>query len=139
MQSEWDQGYVLQVVVRNTGNSQLNGWTATATLPAGHQVVNGWNANLTTSGQTVTASSLDWNGNLAPGQEATFGFQASRLRRRPADQLHLLGPADLAPSSQRASLAHTLSGGQGSPLVGQVVGRRRPGLPITRSERHGGA
>ena len=78
VQSEWDQGYVLQVVVRNTGDSQLNGWTATASLPGGHQVVNGWNANLTTSGQTVTASSLDWNGNLAPGQEATFGFQASR-------------------------------------------------------------
>ncbi len=83
VQSEWDQGYVLQVVVRNTGNSQLNGWTATATLPAGHHVVNGWNANLTTSGQTVSASSLDWNRNLAPGQEVTFGFQASRAGGAP--------------------------------------------------------
>mgnify|MGYP001419134531 CR=1 FL=1 len=83
VQSEWDQGYVLQVVVRNTGSSQISGWTASASLPSGHQVVNGWNANFATSGQTLTASSLSWNGNLAPGQEASFGFQASRSGGNP--------------------------------------------------------
>jgi len=78
VQSEWQEGYVVQVVVRNSGDAQISRWTVTADLPSGHEVVNGWNAAFSSSGGTLTASSLGWNGDLAPGQEVSFGFQANR-------------------------------------------------------------
>jgi chitodextrinase len=79
VQSQWNGGYVAQPVnVTNTGGTQLNGWAVTFTLPAGHSIVGSWNAALSTSGQTVTARNLGYNGTVGPGQRVEFGFQASR-------------------------------------------------------------
>lgn len=78
MQNQWDQGYVMEVEVTNTSSSSISGWSVTFTLPSGHSVVNGWNADFDVQGQSVTASNLSYNGNLAPGQSTQFGFQASR-------------------------------------------------------------
>ncbi|WP_336208830.1 endo-1,4-beta-xylanase [Nonomuraea sp. LPB2021202275-12-8] len=79
VQTQWNNGYVVQpVTVTNTGTAPTNGWTVTFTLPAGHTVTGSWNATLTTSGQTVTAKSLGYNGTLATGASTSFGFQASR-------------------------------------------------------------
>jgi chitodextrinase len=73
VQNQWNGGYVAQpVTVTNTGGSTL------FALPAGHSIVGSWNAALTTSGQTVTARNLGYNGTVAPGQRVEFGFQASR-------------------------------------------------------------
>ncbi|GAA3571823.1 hypothetical protein GCM10022419_060860 [Nonomuraea rosea] len=79
VQNQWSGGYILQpVTVTNTGSSATTGWTVTFTLPAGHAITGSWNATLTTSGQTVTARSMGYNGPLAPGASAGFGFQAGR-------------------------------------------------------------
>jgi chitodextrinase len=79
VQTQWGNGYVIQpVTVANTGTSAINGWTVTFTLPSGHTVTGSWNATLTVSGQTVTARSAGHNGALSPGQNTTFGLQASR-------------------------------------------------------------
>jgi cellulase/cellobiase CelA1 len=77
VQSEWDQGYVIQVEVAPTGGP-ITGWAITFTLPAGHQLVNFWNAIVEVDGQVVTARNGPHNGNLSPGQVAGWGFQASR-------------------------------------------------------------
>lgn len=78
-QGQWNTGYVVQpVTVTNTGSGTLSGWTVTFTLPAGHSITGSWGASLSTSGQTVTARNLPYNGTLAPGEATTFGFQASR-------------------------------------------------------------
>src|SRR5690606_19320130 len=74
----WAQGYVMEVVVTNTSNSSMSGWSVEFTLPSGHQVVNNWNADFDTQGQSVTAENMSYNGNLGPGQSTQFGFQASR-------------------------------------------------------------
>jgi cellulase/cellobiase CelA1 len=78
VQSQWAQGYVMQVRVTNSGNARINGWTVTTTLPSGHQRTNHWNANVATNGQTLTATPMGFNASLAPGQQADWGFQASR-------------------------------------------------------------
>jgi endoglucanase len=77
VQSEWSQGYILQVEVAPAG-APITGWTVEFTLPAGHLLVNSWNADVEVDGQSVTATNLPHNGNLAPGQVAGWGFQASR-------------------------------------------------------------
>ncbi|MFC6085228.1 cellulase family glycosylhydrolase [Sphaerisporangium aureirubrum] len=77
-QSQWGNGYVMQVVVTNTRTSSISGWTVTATLPSGHTVTGSWNATLSVSGQTLTARNVGYNGTVGAGQTASFGFQGSR-------------------------------------------------------------
>ncbi|MFI7453305.1 endo-1,4-beta-xylanase [Nonomuraea sp. NPDC049714] len=79
VQTQWNNGYVVQpATVSNTGTSAINGWTVTFTLPAGHSLTGSWNATITTSGQTVTAKSVNHNSTLAAGAATSFGFQVSR-------------------------------------------------------------
>ncbi|WP_214103887.1 GH12 family glycosyl hydrolase domain-containing protein [Acrocarpospora catenulata] len=70
----WNNGYVAYVTV----NGPRSGWTFNFTLPSGHAITGSWNAQISVSGQNVTASNVSHNGNLASGQSADFGFQASR-------------------------------------------------------------
>lgn len=78
-QSEWETGYVIQpITVTNTGSSTITGWTVTFALPAGHRVTGFWNADVTVSGQNVTARGVASNRTLAPGATAQWGYQASR-------------------------------------------------------------
>lgn len=43
-------------------------------IPGDQQVSNGWNADLSQSGQTVTASGSGWNGSIPTDGSAQFGF-----------------------------------------------------------------
>ncbi|WP_371687388.1 cellulose binding domain-containing protein [Micromonospora sp. KC723] len=59
------------------GASAIKGWTVTWTYPSGQQVSQAWNATLTSSGPTVTAKNVNYNGALGAGARTTFGFLAS--------------------------------------------------------------
>ncbi|UJP40070.1 CotH kinase family protein [Cellulomonas palmilytica] len=74
--SRWPGGFQGDVVV-TAGSRPVNGWTVTLTFPAGYGVSQVWNASTTTSGQTVTARNVSWNGSLAAGGTAMFGFIGS--------------------------------------------------------------
>jgi len=71
---EWNGGFQGEVTVRNSGTTTFGGWTARFTLAAGQGINQVWNAEISQSGQTVTARNVGWNGLLAPGGTATFGF-----------------------------------------------------------------
>ncbi|MBO3749004.1 cellulose binding domain-containing protein [Streptosporangiaceae bacterium NEAU-GS5] len=80
VQTQWATGYVINpLTITNTSTSTISSWTVTFTLPAGHTLSGSWNATVTTSGQTVTAKSVGFNGTLAPGAgTGSFGFQVNR-------------------------------------------------------------
>jgi len=46
-------------------------------FPNGQTVTQVWSATVTTSGSTVTARNVGYNGNLAAGASTTFGFLGS--------------------------------------------------------------
>ena len=81
-QSEWEDGYVAQVEVRNQGDTDLSQWNLQADL-SNSQVENIWNAKLE---RTVSAKSGEkellrisnesCNAVIAGGQYASFGFRA---------------------------------------------------------------
>jgi lysophospholipase L1-like esterase len=75
--SQWTGGFQGEVTVKNSGTAAASGWTATFTFGNGQQVSQAWNATVTQSGSTVTARNVSWNGSLAAGASATFGFLAS--------------------------------------------------------------
>ncbi|GIE93360.1 GH12 family glycosyl hydrolase domain-containing protein [Paractinoplanes rishiriensis] len=73
----WSGGFTANVTVTNSGGSAVNGWTLGFTLPSGQSLSSTWNANVTGTSGAVTARNLTWNGSLAPGGTASFGFQGS--------------------------------------------------------------
>ena len=75
--SEWPGGFTAQVVIANTGTTAINGWSLTFTFPGDQKVTSAWNATVTQSGEAVTAVNVGYNGTVAPGGNASFGFQGT--------------------------------------------------------------
>ena len=75
--AQWTGGFQGEVTVANGSASASTGWTATFRFADGQTVSQAWNATVTQSGATVTVRNADWNGRLAAGGTATFGFLAS--------------------------------------------------------------
>jgi glycosyl hydrolase family 12/cellulose binding protein with CBM2 domain len=73
----WNAGFTADVTVTNTGSSAINGWALGFTLPSGQTITNSWNATLSGTAGAITARNVSWNGTIAPGGTANFGFQAN--------------------------------------------------------------
>ncbi len=74
--NQWQGGFQAEVRV-TAGARAITGWTAGWTFANGQRVTQSWNVTLTSSGTTVTARNADYNGRLAAGASATFGFLGS--------------------------------------------------------------
>ena len=74
--SQWPGGFQGDVKV-TAGSSAIKAWTVTLTFANGQTVTQAWNATVTSSGATVTARNVSYNGSLAAGANTTFGFLGS--------------------------------------------------------------
>ncbi|WP_328650432.1 cellulose binding domain-containing protein [Micromonospora sp. NBC_00330] len=74
--SQWPGGFTGNVTVTNLGDP-VSGWTLRWSYGAGQQVSQAWGATASQSGSQVSATNVDYNGNLATNASATFGFNAS--------------------------------------------------------------
>jgi mannan endo-1,4-beta-mannosidase len=73
---QWGGGFQADVKV-TAGGSAIRGWTVTWTYANGQTVSQSWNANVTSSGASVTARNAAYNGSLSPGATTQFGFLGS--------------------------------------------------------------
>ncbi len=73
---QWQGGFQGEVRV-TAGTAALNGWTVTWTYGNGQKVTQAWGTELTSSGATVTGRNAAWNGRVAAGASASFGFIGS--------------------------------------------------------------
>ncbi|MGN9906699.1 cellulase family glycosylhydrolase [Phytohabitans sp. LJ34] len=71
--NQWGGGFQGEVRV-TAGSSAISGWTVTWTFPSGQTVNQAWNAQVTSSGSSVTARNMTYNGNLGAGATTAFGF-----------------------------------------------------------------
>ncbi|RAO25201.1 Cellulase [Micromonospora noduli] len=74
--SQWAGGFGANVRVTNLGDP-LTGWTLRWAFDSGQTVTQAWNATVTQNGVTVTATNASYNGSLATGGSASFGFNGS--------------------------------------------------------------
>jgi lysophospholipase L1-like esterase len=74
--NQWQGGFQGEVTVK-AGSRAIIGWTVGFSFTAGQTITQSWNARLTQTGATVSVSNMDWNGSLAAGASATFGFLAN--------------------------------------------------------------
>ncbi|WP_328348023.1 cellulose binding domain-containing protein [Micromonospora sp. NBC_00421] len=75
--SQWPDGFQAEVTVRNTGSTAINGWNLRWSFANGQQVNQAWGATYTQSGAQVTVTNAGWNGTIAAGASANFGFISS--------------------------------------------------------------
>ena len=75
--NQWNDAFQGEVTVHNGTTSAKSAWTATFSFANGQVVSQAWGATTTQTGAAVTARSVTWNGSLAAGATATFGFIAS--------------------------------------------------------------
>jgi hypothetical protein len=75
--TDWSGGFTASVNITNTGTSAVNGWTLRFTFPGNQRIGQGWSATWSQSGSQVTAASLSYNGNLAPGASTSVGFNGT--------------------------------------------------------------
>ncbi|GAA2430318.1 GDSL-type esterase/lipase family protein [Streptomyces glaucus] len=74
----WQGGYQGEVTVTNASAAPVSGWTATVVPAGGARVTQVWNGGLGTAADgTATVVNAPWNGSLAPGASAVFGFVAT--------------------------------------------------------------
>ncbi|WFF03533.1 cellulose binding domain-containing protein [Micromonospora sp. WMMD964] len=74
--SQWPGGFTGNVTVTNLGDP-VSGWTLRWSYGAGQQTSQAWGATISQSGSQVSATNVDYNGNLATNGTASFGFNAS--------------------------------------------------------------
>lgn len=75
--SGWGTGYQGTYTITNGGPTTLNGWKVEFDLPAGGSVGSYWDALMTQSGTHYTFTNRDYNGTLAPGASASFGWNGA--------------------------------------------------------------
>ncbi|MFC8087161.1 cellulose 1,4-beta-cellobiosidase [Streptomyces sp. NPDC057340] len=76
VQNDWGSGFTAAVTVTNNGAATSN-WSLGWTYAGSQKVTNSWNAKVGQSGAAVTAANESYNGTLATGGSASFGFQAT--------------------------------------------------------------
>lgn len=65
------------MTVRNNGTTTKNGWTLTWTYGGNQSIYNSWGAQMTQSGQNVTARNVSYTTTIPAGQSITFGIQGT--------------------------------------------------------------
>jgi chitinase len=72
--SDWGTGWEGGYRIANPGPGSLTSWTVEFDLPTGHRVTSLWDGVWSQSGAHVTVRNASWNGTVAAGGSAGFGF-----------------------------------------------------------------
>ncbi len=76
--NQWNSGFVAEISITNNGSTAIDGWTVNWSYTDGSAVTSAWNSVFSGTGAgPYTASNLDWNRIIQPGQSVSFGFQGS--------------------------------------------------------------
>ncbi len=74
--NEWNTGFVASITIKNDTGAAVNNWNINWSYST-NRITSSWNANLAGS-NPYTATNVGWNGNIAPGQSISFGFQGNK-------------------------------------------------------------
>ncbi|MEU7866246.1 cellulose binding domain-containing protein [Dactylosporangium sp. NPDC049140] len=75
--SDWGSGYQAKYTITNGTAATVSAWKVEFDLPSGSALGSYWDALMSQSGTHVTANNRTYNGTVAPGGTASFGFLVS--------------------------------------------------------------
>jgi endonuclease YncB( thermonuclease family) len=70
----WPGGFRTDVTIRNTGTTDITGWTLQWKFTDGQKVSEMWNATQKQSGQDVSATAMPYNQSIRQGESQLTGF-----------------------------------------------------------------
>ena len=73
----WNTGLTESITLTNTSSTTVNGWSLVFTLPSGQTITQVWSARTSSTASPYTVTNESYNGALAPGASAMFGFLAA--------------------------------------------------------------
>ncbi|MFE1550558.1 cellulose binding domain-containing protein [Streptomyces sp. NPDC058718] len=91
--NQWQGGFQADVTLTNTSTTAWTGWALGWEYPAGQRIGQMWNATPTQAGTSVTARNAGWNGPVAAGASASFGFTGTWTGTNPVPAAFTLGGA----------------------------------------------
>jgi pectate lyase len=107
VRSQWDDGFVADMDIRNLGEP-IDGWRVSWTFPAADQKVQvGWDATFVQNGATATAASVSYNHGLATGAGVSIGFTGTRSASNPLPSAFTLNGAACADVSSSPSTTNS--------------------------------
>ena len=65
--------YQYDIIVTNNANYAINNLSFSINKPSNGKIINIWNANYISKDNSIEFSNVTYNGNLEPGESATFG------------------------------------------------------------------
>ncbi|WP_174505148.1 cellulose-binding domain-containing protein, partial [Streptacidiphilus carbonis] len=77
LSSQWSGGFGANVTLVNHGTAAVNGWSVAWTFPDGQKITQLWNGSFSQTGSAVTVTNTSYNGTIAAGGSASFGFNGS--------------------------------------------------------------
>jgi endonuclease YncB( thermonuclease family) len=80
----WPGGFRTDVTIRNTGKTDVTGWTLQWKFTHGQTVSEMWNATPKHSGQDVSATAVPYNQTIARGESVLMGFTGTSGPINPA-------------------------------------------------------
>ncbi|HSC67416.1 MAG TPA: cellulase family glycosylhydrolase, partial [Cellvibrio sp.] len=75
--SQWNNGFGAKIKITNDGTTAINGWNVSWKYSGDNRVTSSYNTTLTGT-NPYSATNLNWNGSIAPGQSVEFGFQGTK-------------------------------------------------------------
>ena len=76
--NSWSGGFQAGFTITNTGTTAINNWTVTWSFPGNQQITQLWGGNVSSSGETITVTSLSWDASIPPGGTmSSVGFTAN--------------------------------------------------------------
>ncbi|MDE6593388.1 MAG: cellulase family glycosylhydrolase [Oscillospiraceae bacterium] len=75
--------------IKNNGKGVVNGWTAKISVGSGASVDQSWNCGIDLKDGVLTVTPVEYNGNIDPGSEATFGMILKNPGKIDADKSKL--------------------------------------------------
>lgn len=73
-QNHWGTGATVNITIKNNGTTTINGWKLDFTFPGNQKISHLWCGKYTQNGAAVTVTNESYNGIIAPGGTANFGF-----------------------------------------------------------------
>ncbi len=74
--SSWETGFEAKYTITNGTTTTISSWTVAFDLPAGMSISASWDSVRTDSGNRHSFANAGWNGTIAAGGTASFGFDA---------------------------------------------------------------
>jgi hypothetical protein len=105
--SQWAGGFTANVTLTNTGTTALSSWTVGFGFGGDQKITSAWeDGSYTQSGATVSVTNASYNGAVAAGGTASFGFQGTWTS------------SDAAPTAFTVNGVACGGSGSGSPTTG---------------------